>query len=165
LKSYLTNTFNQEIESTLAQHVFNSRNLSEFHLFVSKELIELSLAIPDCFKAIPSGGQMYEKAVLRYAFLKSLPKEVALRNHRQIMTAMNETYVVRNRKKIEKILGEESVLVRRGIVDQNKLRTCLRDTEKLALSASGLIVTCMTELWLRSFEVGFQPKEEEHVFI
>lgn len=147
---YVSNTFNHEIHSMLYQHLLEPYQYHFLYPFASKELIELCLSIPDCLRIIASGGQLYEKPILRLAFTDSLPKAVLSRNHRQVLTCMNERYVVQNQKQIDSILDEDSWLVKYGLVDRKNLQLLFKDTEGLARSASGLIPTCMTELWLKS---------------
>lgn len=149
---YLLHFSDHETEAVLEYLLFQQNGIQVNHLFNSKELMQLSLSIPLTYKLLPSGGQWIEKPLLRLAMLNLLPKEIISRNHRQVMSAANESYVVQNREQIFSILNENAWLVQFGIINPNRLKRLSQQTHKLAQCGPGLVCCCMTELWLKSLE-------------
>ena len=160
--SSLENTFlslsDNEDESVVESHLFYPHRIAVFYPLLSRELIQLSLTLPEEYRLIPIGGQFVEKPVLRLAFLEKLPPEIISRNHRQLMTAANEKYVVENRDQILSILGRDSILASMEIVNPEKME--VMNMAEWARSASGLICCCMMELWLRSVLKGEEKNGE-----
>lgn len=150
LSSKLASFSDNEAESWLEYSLFERHGIHFNHLFASKELMEFSLALPTPMKVIPVGGQWIEKPILRLAFLGDLPRKIVSRNHRQLMSAWNEVYVLRNKKQVYNFMDGDSFLSKFGIIDNEKLKKIFIDPKRLALIAPGLICCVMTELWLRS---------------
>lgn len=152
LEEYLPAFSNNETESTLESHLFNYEGMKLFHLFNSRELMEFSLSIPLGYRLIPTGGQWIDKPILRLAYIGRLPSKIISRNHRQLMSAMNEEYVLKNKSQIRNLLGHDSRLSEFGIIDSNKFGKMLENNQKTALAAPGIVCCCMTEIWMRSLE-------------
>ncbi|SHE66853.1 Asparagine synthase [Seinonella peptonophila] len=121
-----------------------------FDLFSSKELMEWSLSLPSVYKDLPTGGQWVDKFIQRAMFIDVLPPSCIARNHKQVMTAFHEIYVIRNRDQVTSILNEQAYLTQFNIIDPIKIKSM--ENNQLALSASALIACCMVELWLKKLE-------------
>ncbi|WP_028776448.1 asparagine synthase-related protein [Shimazuella kribbensis] len=116
----LVQSFDNETDSVLETHVYEKKGIAPFHLFASKELIELALTIPLPYKMFPSGAQEYIKPIMRRIY-PDMPPAILTRNHRQIMNAFNERYVLENKVQILSILGVDSYLATCHVIDPQKL--------------------------------------------
>lgn len=154
-----------ETESVLESHLFNKYDMYMYHPFASRELMELSLSIPLAYKMTPTGGQWVDKSVLRIAHLGLLPPEIVSRNHRQLMTAFNEYYVIQNQSQIHSLLIKDSILSKFNIIDTRKLEKVLHDKRRMAEVASGLLCCCMTEIWLRNLSGQYTQKNSMHTVL
>jgi len=155
---FLMECADSETESVLESHLFHEKQMDMYHPFASRELMELSLSIPLPYKMTPTGGQWVDKSVLRLAYIGLLPPEIISRNHRQLMTAFNEHFIIKNRTQIKSLLINDSILSAYNIVSEAKLESLLNDKRKLAQAASGLICCCMTEIWLRNLSNHYTQK-------
>lgn len=144
-------SFDNETDSVLETHLFEKKGIFPFHLFASKELMEFSLHIPLPFKMMPSGGQEYVKPIMRLIY-PDMPAAILTRNHRQVMNAFNEWYVVKNKDQILNLLNESSYLAKFKVIDPIKLMKIAGSIKKWASSASGLIRCCMVEIWLQGLK-------------
>ncbi len=145
-----------ETEAVLESHLFERKEMNMLYIFASREMMEFSLALPLCYRMTPAGSQWIDKPILRYAFIDLLPKEIISRNHRQLLDAMDEEYVIQNPKQIAYLLGDNSFLSAFEIIDGQKLSEVLTNKHLATRAASGLICCCMTELWLKSISKQFK---------
>ncbi|MGX9706937.1 asparagine synthase-related protein [Laceyella tengchongensis] len=142
-------SFDNETDAVLENGLFAKHNISLFHLFASRELMEFSLRIPLPYRIIPSGGQWYPKPLLRLAWKEQLPEQVLHRNHRQVMGAFIEKCILQNKEQVENYLGKDSFLALFQIIDPEKISELVKKPKLLTQSAIGLNICLMVEFWLR----------------
>lgn len=116
----------------------------------SRELRALSARMPAAYKLIPFGGRLIWKPVLRLMLAGRVPDVVWRRPGPMWLQAPDQRFCQEHTDTLDRLLGSpDSRLVRRNIVDPDRLAAVLTDPVLLRANAATLVCAAMTELFLR----------------
>jgi asparagine synthase (glutamine-hydrolysing) len=116
-----------------------------------RNLRRLSARLPQAYRLLPHQGALITKPVLRLALSDRLPGPVWRKCGRLYLQSPHKTYALNHPEVFARLLGRpDSELVRRGVVDPDRLATVLSEPALLRRNTQSLIASAMTELFLRS---------------
>jgi asparagine synthase (glutamine-hydrolysing) len=135
--------------------VWRPRDIVMCNPLGSREIQRLAKRMPNAYRLLAHRGQLISKPVLRLMLSTRLPAPVWRRTGRTWLDCVAQTYTAADRQELLELIGSpDSRLVRRGIVDPQRLRTVLADPHQRNRNAETLLNTAMTELFLRSYDNG-----------
>ena len=118
-------------------------------VYLSSRLLDISYSIPAKFKQKKYGGFIINKIPLRYSMIGHLPKEIVSRCHSANLDFMDSQNFKKNLNYYLSMFKEDSVLVKKGIIDISKIRDMQRKPDSLIdKNRTSILISLMVENWL-----------------
>lgn len=129
---------------------FNDRfNIPFEDVYLSSRLLDISYSIPAKFKQAKYGGFTINKIPLRYSMIGHLPKEIVSRCHSANLDYMDSQNFKKNSNYYLSMFKEDSILVKKGIIDISKIRELQRKPDSLIdKNRTSILISLMVEDWL-----------------
>ena len=155
---------NQRLYAVLLQreamrlYLANKYNVIDINPYIDKDLISFSNSIPKIYKALPYGGKIIAKPILKFAFKENIPFSIISRNSKSCYGVLSEKLLFNS---IDKIIYKINQIKKSNFscfFDFKVIDKILNNKNEIIKYKFLIIDTILVFNWLKKMEENYEIK-------